>query len=299
MSWLPLALGSAALLGLYDVAKKSSLDRNAVLPVLFACSLTGALLVTPILALSWLNPALAVAWRLEVAPLNLAQHLAILLKAGIVTTSWVLTFFAVKRLPISLAAPIRASSPLFTFLGAVLWFGEQPSLRQIAGIACILVAYGLFSLIGRVEGIHFERNRWVWMLFAGTLVGAASGLYDKHLLQQVRIPPMAAQVWFALYNAVLQGLLLWLAWWPRRRSTTPFQFRWAIVAVGVLLLLADNLYFRALALPGALVSVVSAVRRTNVVVSFALGSLVFREQQRGRKALALAGVLVGLYLILR
>ena len=47
----------------------------------------------------------------------------------------------------------------------------------------LLGSYYLFSIIGRSEGVLFERNRWVWMLLAGTLVGAVSGLYDKHLLQ--------------------------------------------------------------------------------------------------------------------
>ncbi len=66
-----------------------------------------------------------------------------------------------------------------------------------------------------------------------------------------------------------------------------------------LLLLADALYFRALAIPGALVSVVATVRRTNVVISFAIGGLAFRERYRSRKALALVGVLVGLFLLLK
>ncbi|HCF58703.1 MAG TPA: hypothetical protein DFS52_12010, partial [Myxococcales bacterium] len=78
-----------------------------------------------------------------------------------------------------------------------------------------------------------------------------------------------------------------------------FRWRWSIVAVGALLLAADNLYFRSLAQPGALVAVVSIVRRSNVVVSFAVGSLAFRERNRIGKAGALAGVLAGLLLLMR
>jgi transporter family protein len=48
-----------------------------------------------------------------------------------------------------------------------------------------------------------------------------------------------------------------------------------------------------------LVSVVSTIRRSNVVVSFALGSLLFREHQRRMKALALVGVLCGVVMLLR
>jgi transporter family protein len=215
-----------------------------------------------------------------------------------VTLSWVLTFFALKHLPLSLAAPVRASAPLFTLLGAVLLFGEHPTGAQWAGIAIILVAYFAFSVIGRDEGIHFGRNVWVWSLFLGTLVGAASGLYDKHLLQSVRLPALDVQFWFTFDNTILQGLLVLGFWVPGRARTTPFRMRPAIPAVGLLLLLADALYFKALATPGALVSVVSTLRRGNVVISFAVGTLAFGERQRLKKALALAGVLLGITLLL-
>lgn len=299
MSWIVLALFSAIFLGLYDVSKKAALEGNAVLPVLFFCSLSGVGLLVPVAALSWLLPESAAYYGLELSALGPFGHLLIVLKAAIVTLSWVLTFFAIKHLPISLASPIRASAPLFTILGAVAFLGEAPSTVQLGGIALLVVSYLAFSVIGRGEGIVFERNRFVWLLFAGTLVGAVSGLYDKHLLQSAKLAPMSVQFYFTLYNAVIQGGIVALFWWPKRRTTTRFQFRYSIVLVGLLLLLADSVYFRALSIPGALVSVVSSIRRSNVVISFALGGLLFRERQRGKKAIALVGVLLGLLMLLK
>lgn len=299
MSWLLLAVCSAIFLGLYDVAKKASLDQNAVLPVLFACSLSGLVCFMPVALLSWISPATARSWDVYVAPMRLGGHLLVLAKAGLVSLSWVLTFFAIKHLPISMASPIRASGPLFTVLGAITLFGEVPTRTQLSGIAILLASYLMFSVIGRKEGIRFERNRWVWMLFAGTLVGSVSGLYDKHLMQNAQLAAMSMQFWFTVYNALIQGLIVQWAWLPRRQSSVPFQPRWAIPLVGVLLLLADNVYFRALAVEGALVSVISTIRRSNVVISFALGSVLFHERQRGRKAIALVGVLLGVVMLLR
>lgn len=298
MSWLLLAALSAVFLGLYDVAKKAALDDNAVLPVLFLCSLSGLAFLCPVAWLSYATPYLSQRYGIYIAPMSAFGHLLVLAKAGIVTLSWVLTFFAIKHLPISLASPIRASAPLFTVLGAVTLFGEAPSSAQLGGMVLILLSYFAFSLIGRKEGIHFGKNRWVWMLFAGTLVGSVSGLYDKHLMQAVSLDPMSVQFWFTLYNAIVQGFIVLWAWVPQRRQSTPLRFRASIVLVGLLLLLADNVYFRALAVDGALVSVVSTIRRSNVVISFALGSLVFREKQRYVKAFALGGVLVGVAMLL-
>jgi bacterial/archaeal transporter family protein len=298
MSWLLLAACSALFLGLYDVGKKAALDSNAVLPVLFLCSLSGLVFFLPVVWLGWTHPLWMARHDVYIAPMGALGHLFVLAKAGIVTVSWVLTFFAIKHLPISLAAPIRASAPLFTVFGAIALFAEIPSRAQVAGIATILFSYLLFSLIGRNEGIRFEKNRWVWMLFAGTLVGSISGLYDKHLMQTVHLAPMSVQFWFTLYNAAIQGMIVLLVWYPKRARTTPLQFRTSIVLVGLFLLLADNVYFRALAIEGALVSVVSTIRRSNVVISFAVGSLLFHEQQRWKKAVALLGVLIGVMLLL-
>ena len=123
MTWLLLATLSALFLGLYDVAKKAALDGNAVLPVLFGCSLTGAALVLPAGILTWIAPDLAAQSGVLVGPLTFAGHLLVALKACIVTTSWVLTYFAIKHLPISIASPLRASAPLFVVLGAVAAMG--------------------------------------------------------------------------------------------------------------------------------------------------------------------------------
>lgn len=298
-SWLLLSVFSAIFLGLYDVAKKSSLDGNAVLPVLFLCNVAGLGFLLPVVLFGFVSPTTAHHFGIAFDPMGLHGHLLVMLKAVIVTISWILTFFAIKHLPISLASPVRASAPVFTVIGAIAFFGEVPTLAQLAGIGVILFSYLLFSVLGRKEGIHFERNRWVWMLFGGTLVGAVSGLYDKHLLQSAKLSPMSVQLYFTLYNAALQGVIVWLFWWPQREKSTPFRFRFSIVLVGLLLLIADNVYFRAISVPGSLISVVSAIRRSNVVISFALGALLFHEKNRWQKAIALVGVLVGLGLLLK
>ena len=54
--WLLLAFVSATLLGLYDVVKKISLERNAVIPVLFLNIFFCCLLFLPVVLLSALAP---------------------------------------------------------------------------------------------------------------------------------------------------------------------------------------------------------------------------------------------------
>lgn len=218
MSWMSLALVSALLLGFYDVGKKSAVDGNAVLPTLFLCSGTSALLVLPALLSTLLAPALAHRIGWEVQALGSRGQILVLAKTSIVTASWTLSFLALKHLPISIAAPVRASGPLFTVAGAILLFGEWPTGRQWCGILLLLSSYWVFSVLGRAEGIRFSRSPWIWALFGATFLGAASSLWDKNLLQREHLPPWGMQVWFTLDNAVLQGIL-----WATlgRRDPTP------------------------------------------------------------------------------
>jgi drug/metabolite transporter (DMT)-like permease len=197
VSFVTLAALSAVFLGLYDVSKKAALNHNAVLPVLWLSTLSSLALLVLVLGVSVIGRSAGAAPLVSLEPLTAAEHLLILLKAGIVSLSWVLSFFAIKHLPISLSAPVRASAPVFTVLGALVIFGETPSLSQWAGIAFVLAAYLAFSVIGRGEGILFQTNRYVWLLLGGTLLGAASALYDKHLLQGAALPVYTLQLWFS------------------------------------------------------------------------------------------------------
>jgi transporter family protein len=67
------------------------------------------------------------------------------------------------------------------------------------------------------------------------------------------------------------------------------------LAVGVLLVIADRFYFLAVHEPDALISVVSVIRRSNVLISFAGGLFFFKERKSKLKYLAMAGILTGLF----
>jgi transporter family protein len=68
--------------------------------------------------------------------------------------------------------------------------------------------------------------------------------------------------------------------------------------VGVFLVAADFAYMSALSHPEARLAVVSAIRRTNVLVSFVGGAWLFREHVTAARILPLGGILLGLVLLL-
>lgn len=296
ISWVAATFLSAAFLGCYDLCTKHAVRGNAVLPVLFLANFCSTVVWSVILAIPHLVPA-ALPAALTVTAISPAQHGLLLLKSAIVASSWTCTYFAVKHLPVSLASPVRSTGPVWTLLGAVLILGERPSWLESLGIVITLGSFLGLSVVGRAEGIDFHRNRWIGYLVAGTLLGAVSGLYDKFLLGRMGFTAATVQCWYLIYLAVL-FLPLALGWKFRLWARNEFHWRWSIVFVSLSLLVSDFLYFGALRQPGALIALVASLRASSVLVAFAGGLLIFREQQGLRKLPAVLGVLIGLALTL-
>lgn len=294
MSWIVASLLSALFLGVYQLCTKHAVRDNAVLPVLFWTNVCSAVVWLGLLGADATLPG-GVDPMFRVADLAVADHLRLLLKSAIVGGSWVCSYFAVKHLPVSLAAPIRATGPMWTFFGALLVLGERPSWLEVAGIATTLLSFVGLSVAGAKEGIHFHRNKWVWWIIAGTLLGTVSGLYDKYLMGTVGYDASTVQCWFSVYLAVLFLPLAvgwWRRWWPRKE----FDWRWSIVGVSFALLAADFVYFDALRDPDALVSVVSSLRRGSTLVAFAGGIWLFKEKHGRAKLPAVLGIVAGIVL---
>ncbi|MBR4293667.1 MAG: EamA family transporter [Bacteroidaceae bacterium] len=291
--WVALAFMSAALLGCYDFFKKVSLKDNAVLPVLFLNTLFSALLFLPFILLS--GSGVIGEGMLYVPSADLRTHLFLMLKAVIVLSSWICGYFAMKHLPITIVSPIQATRPVMVLLGALLIFGEQLNLYQWIGVSVAIVSFFLLGKSGKREGIDFRRNKWVAFVVAAAMLGAASALYDKFLMSFLQ--PMLVQSWFNIYQSVIMAAIVLLLWYPTRKKTTPFKWRTSILFISLFLGVADFCYFSALAEQGALIAVVSMIRRGSVLVSFAFGAMVLREKNLKSKVFDLLLILIGLFFL--
>ena len=293
--WLAFALVSALFLGLYDVAKKQSLKENAVIPVLWFNTLFCSLLMLPFTLLSWKTGVLdgsifyvpTAGWEL---------HRLLMLKAFIVLGSWIFGYFGMKHLPITLFGPINATRPIIVLLGGLLLFGERLNLYQWIGVIIAVISFYMLSVSGKKEGISFTHNKWVFCVIMATLLGAVSALFDKYLLG--RFNNMFVQAWSNFYQLALMTVILFTLWWPTRKHTTPFQWKWPIIFIAVFLTLADYAYFVSLAQSASMVSIVSMIRRSSVIVSFLCGALLFHEKNLRSKVIDLILVLLGLFFLL-
>ena len=297
--WLVYAFASAALLGFYDVFKKQSLKGNAVIPVLFLNTLFSSLIFLPFIILSTCNADCLRSNLFFVPTADWTIHKYILLKSVIVLSSWIFGYFGMKHLPITIVGPINATRPVIVLIGALLVFGERLNLYQWIGVFIAIISFFMLSRSGKKEGIDFKHNKWIFFIVIASLLGAVSGLYDKYLMASVNdggigLDRMIVQSWYNLYQFFLMGIVLLLLWYPHRKDTTPFHWDWCIICISIFLSAADFIYFYALSLDGAMISIVSMVRRGSVVVSFLFGSLFFREKNLKSKAVDLILVIISM-----
>ena len=295
MHWIAASLIAAFFLGCYDLFTKASVRENAVLPALLFANVCSATVWLALMLVQSARPDALPQILLIEHSLTAHQHLQLFTKSAIVAASWVCSYFAVKHLPVSIAAPIRATSPVWTLLGALIVLAERPTLLQILGVLTTIAAFFGLSLASRREGINFSKNRWIWWLIAGTLLGAVSGLYDKFLLGTLHFKASTVQAWFSIYLVAI-FLPLALAWKLRLWQRNEFYWRWSIPLMAFALLAADFVYFDALRNPDALVSLVMSLRRGSTLIAFAGGILFFREANARQKLPAVLGVLAGIVL---
>lgn len=279
--WIAFALLSALLLGFYDVSKKISLKDNAIIPVLFLNTLFCSLLFVPFIALS--GNAIGSDAFLYVPQTSLHEQVFIMLKAVIVLSSWILGYKAIKHLPLTIVGPINATRPVMVLMGALLLYGERLNLWQWAGVALSIVSFFMLSRSGRKEGIKFSHNKWIAFLIAAAVLGACSGLYDRLILAPVSegglgLHRMTVQAYYNFYQCILMFVAMLTMWLPKRRSSTPLKWHWAIPVISIFLSAADLAYFYALTKPDAMISVVSMIRRGSVVVSFCIGAIFLHEK---------------------
>ena len=286
------------MLGFYDSFKKKSLDGNAVIPVLFLNTLFSSLIFLPFIALS-ATTGLLDGTMFYVPAGGWDVHKYIILKSLIVLASWVFGYFGMKHLPLTIVGPITATRPVMVLVGAFIVFGERLNVYQWIGVALAVASFFMLSRSGKKEGIDFKHDRWIYFIVLAALLGAVSGLYDKYLMAPashggVGLDRMTVQSWYNIYQCFMMGAMLMLLWWPKRRHTTPFRWDWCIILISVFLCAADFVYFYALSIPGAMISIVSMVRRGSVVVSFLFGAVLLHEKNLKSKVVDLVLVLLGM-----
>ena len=277
--WIWLTLFSAILLGSYDIVKKQAVRNNSVLWVLFGATALSTLFLTPFFS---------------AGPLD--DHLRLMAKAVLVSSSWISGLIAIKLLPLTTVSTIKASRPMFVVIFSLILFQEKLNLMQWGGVLLVTAALFMLGRSSKKEGITFTSNKGLVWMVVSVLTGVASALYDKYILGIME--PLFVQSWTNLYISVILALILLVERLRNRQGFRKFRWDWKLLVIAVLITGSDMLYFFAVNQEDALLSVISMTRRCSVLITFIGGAIIFRENNIRDKAIDLAILLGGLTLLL-
>ncbi len=288
---------SAFLLGFYDIFKKQTVVNNAIIPVLFYSTLISGLMFVPFVLLSHFKPYIfegEFMSRLSIEPLTARQHLLIMGKTALILCSWMFSYSAMKHLPITVVGPVNQLRPAITVILMFCVFRESLTWLQGTGVVLAIISFYFMNRSGKLEGIQFKSNKWVYMLLGSAVLVALSGVYDKFLLSKESISPSTIQAWYTIYDFLMMAVLFLLFWVPKRQEQ-PFEWRWGIVAMAVFVTVADVIYLTGLKLEAAVVVLIPLILYgVRLVVSFVYGIFGFKEQNIRSKIIPLLMVLAAL-----
>ncbi|MCF0174351.1 MAG: DMT family transporter [Bacteroidales bacterium] len=269
---------SACLLGFHEVAKKQSLKKNGVLEVIAVYSAITAVFLLPFISLG-----------------TFPDHLRLIVKASIVSTSWISGLAAMKRIPLTTVSTMKATRPVFVVVFSIILFGERLNLGQWAGVIVVIGSLFLLARVGRSEGVVFTKDKGILYMVISILTGAGSALWDKHIMQTME--PLFVQSWTNIYITVILSVIILIRRLVGQAERKPFQWDWNILLIAVFITAADALYFFALHEEGSMISVVSLLRRASVIVSFIAGAVLYKENKVKSKAAILLSMMVGICLL--
>ena len=234
--------------------------------------------------------------KFYIEPLTWRQHLFIMGKTALILASWMFSYSAMKHLPITVVGPVNQLRPAINVILCFIIFRESLTWLQGTGVVLAIVSFYLMNRSGKLEGIHFMKNKWVGMILASAVLVALSGVYDKLLLSYIKEPmtPMTIQAWYTIYDFLMMSLLFFIVWLPKRKKQ-PFDWRWGIVAMAVFVTVGDVLYLKGLELDTAVVVLIPLIiYAVRLVVSFVYGIFGFKEQNIRSKIIPLLMVLAAL-----
>lgn len=295
MAWMLLVLLYGVLKGVREVIKKQAMTKSSVLEVLFLYTLLGFLIVIP----DYKNAmGMKPIWYFYVA-----------VKSFIIFLAWILSFKAIKRMPISLYGVLDLSRVLFATLLGTIVLHEILSTYQIFGL--LLVSAGLLLLrykppfLKKLFGVN-EGNpkdgtgkqhqpvdkKMVLYAFVSCLLNAISGTMDKVLMKEMTSSQL--QFWYMLFLVLMYGAYILLTRTKvHMKSLIKNYWIWIL---SILFIIADRALFVANGMEDSRVTIMTLIKQSGSIVTIMAGKLIFHEHNIRYKlfcaAIIVAGIMV-------
>lgn len=269
--------------GAREIVKKKCLERNSVVEVLFFYTLIGFILV------------LLIPGREEALTLDHAKLPYIFIKSFVIFLAWILSFMAIKSMPVSMYGVIDMSRVIFATLLGTLILHETWSVGQMIGLPLVLIGLFMLRIIkGSKDADEKISAKTVIFALLSCALNAFSGFLDKVLMKDVTSSQL--QIWYMFFLVLLYGLFLIF-----QRIKTKTKINWKVLLknywiplLALMFIIADKCLFIANGYPESKITVMTLIKQSSCFVTIALGRIVYKEKNIVKKSICAAVVLAGI-----
>ncbi len=187
-----------------------------------------------------------------------------------------LTYKGIDALGVAITDPIRASTPLFSAIMAILFLGEQMTLPIV--VATLMIIAGIILLSWRSGSLKLAGSAlFLWYPIGASALAGASQVVRKFGLAAVPHPFLAAAV-TATSSFAVSIVTLWYVEKNQETWKMNRQCFWWFLAAGITISLGMTCIYYALDL--GKVSVVIPISSTGPLFSLILTALFLRDVER-------------------
>lgn len=280
MVWMLLTLFYGMVKGAREIFKKKALEKSTVMEVLLGYTLIGFLFLLPDIP--------------DAVNTDFSYMPFIFIKSFAIFVAWILSFTAIRELPVSLYGIIDLSRVIFAYFLGVIVLGEVLTTNQMIGLPLVIAGLLMLKFVKTKKTENSEKisPKCVVYTLVSCLLNAFSGLMDKLLMKDGHLTSKSLQFWYMLIL-----LLLYIIYTLVRRIKIDIirtlKNYW-IYILSIIFILGDRALFIANSYPESRVTVMTLIKQSACFVTIILGWLVFREKNIGRKLLCASVVLAGI-----
>ena len=289
--WIWLVLLYGLLKGFREICKKKALKTSPSIEVLLIYTCVSFLLVVP----DFKN-ALGMETKF---------YFFIAIKSFVIFLAWIMSFIAIRNLPLSMYGVLDLSRVLFTTLLGVCILNEHMGTLQTFGL--ILVCAGLMLLKFKPKSDADSNGQYpkniqkiekkysaaiIIVALISCMLNSVSGLLDKILTRYITSSQL--QFWYMFFLSLFY--LIYAGCMREKISLKrAVKNKW-IWLLSIMFVIADRALFIANADPESRVTVMTLIKQAGSVVTILAGKFVFKEKNISHKLICAAIIIAGIML---
>ena len=276
--WIFLIALYGIIKGFREALKKKATEERSVAEVLFFYTFFAFLLIIP--------------FSRDVFSLSWKAHLVIFVKAFFIFLAWICALNSIKRLPLSIYCVADMGRMLFSILFGIVFLGEALGWTDGIGMTLVLVGITLVNMrSGKGSSLEeLPKKRVLLLVLFSCILNALSGTIDKWSLStqgepkwflgEEALEPAPMQFWYMLYLAILYGIYyLTVSLVKKEKIHIKRNVLSPVIwTLSLLFAFADRMLFIANSDPSSRVIVMTLVKQCSVIVTIALGKIIYKEK---------------------